>query len=385
MGKEDKGKGEKKMMNSISYLEGAIYKTRCGFARESAFINKIKKDFVGIDPSKKAILEKINELIKRFEKIDGNIGQTEALNLLIANDLKNIKKTIENSEIIDPEREIKENYHTLLKLMREEGIEIEAVKIFVVDKFPKPFDNMPWSVFYADKADEKEYGIPFGLYFRRGDLVPYYSSYLLACMLTHVAIGTKNPYLLGRGLEDGICDLFGSIYLGSKILGNDLIKNLVVYTRLGHGINQFWESNLDYFRQATYIYNRFGLEGIVELIKEGRMKIKEVEKYCLSGRFDKIELSSGQWVDELTEIVNYASLAYGRNLVVSPLAKYIANKLKVGDNIEKVIKDLDIKKEGGESAIKELQDRIFLILVNNQKVDYSDLNIVKDNLRYEIT
>src|SRR6266700_4778460 len=116
-----------------------------------------------------------------------------------------------------------------------------------------------------------------GIYFPESRLRPFYSEFLLSHELIHVILGKISPNLLARGLEEGIAKLIGALYLSNQILGKDLTINLFIYNRLSYRHQQFWELYMDATRQAKFLYQRFGLQGIVELMKSGREKLKKVE------------------------------------------------------------------------------------------------------------
>lgn len=373
-------------MNGSSYIEGGIYNTTCKFSSIESFLEKINIHFLKLPFHKPEVLSRLDTLIKELDSRHSKIGQEEALKLLISMDLKKIQKTLIKKQIENPLVELEKHFSRFIRIFDEFEIDTCDVQFSIVNKFPKPFNNMSWEAFNADKADESKYGIPFGIYFRDDGLAPYYSTWLLAHELTHVSIGLPNPYKLARGLEEGVCDLFGATYLILREYGMDLSKNLIIYCRLGGHKSQFWDIYLDNLRMANYIYRKYGLDGIVELIRSGRDKIKETEKNLLRGRFDKIRLTEGEGNDELTKILDFTLECYQRNYVVSPLAKYIAAHLAPGNDLNTVIEDLNLEKKAGRKAIQELQDKVFLILIDNEKVDYSDMDIFYNDLmlRYEV-
>ena len=373
-------------MEKIRHLQGAIYHTQCEFGNIDNFVSVIEPFFKGERFERKDATNKIDELINKLRDIENKkIGQKEALHLLLSNDLERIRSVVENIKIEDPTEDIYSIYDIYQKKLDEFNIDTEATKLYVVDKFPKPFDREAWAAFNADKADEERYGVHQGIYFRKRSIIPLYTFYLLSHELIHVAIGLKNPYLLGNGLEEGICDIFGILYLNMGILDKDVCKNLALYHRFKYEDEWIGKIYLDTLRQAMYIYKRFGLKGLAELIKGGREKIKQIEKYCLKGEFEKINLKEGTWIKDLTDMVDYFSI-YPTGLLVSPLAKYIAEKIEEGDKIEDVVKGLNIKRDEGEKAIRELQDRISIILLDDQKVGYSSIPTLRETytLRYSI-
>lgn len=373
-------------MDEIRGLQGVIYHVQCEFGDIHSFTSLIGPFFKEREFKQGQVLTKVNELTNNLKNIgDKKIGQEEALSLLISNELEKIGYALENTKIKDPLNSIYSVYNVYQKKLQRLGIDLELVKLYVVDKFPKPFDRKEWAAFNADKADEEKYGVPHGIYFKKNSVIPYYTFHLLSHELTHVAIGLKNPYLLANGLEEGICDVVGILYLNIGILDKKICKNLIINHRFKYGDEWIDQIYLDTFRQGIYIYQHFGLKGMAELIKEGREKIKQVEKYCLKGEFEKINLSKGEWIEELTNVIDYFSV-YPTGLLVSPLAKYIAEKIEKEEKIEDIIKRLNLKKDEGKKAIEELQNRLSIILLDNQKVAYSSIPVLRETytLRYSI-
>ncbi len=360
-------------MKGINYVEGGIYNVEGKFDNIESFLKYLSPYFEGIPFDKKAVVEKIEKVIQTFnEGTDEKIDQQKALQLLISEELKSVLHVLKHQEIENPRITLNEHHHKYCTFFSKIlGEDIEFPELYVVEKFPKPYDKLYAEALAPDKADEKMYGIPPGAYLLKDFLSPYYSSYLLSHEIIHTIIGKPNPYLLGRGLEDGLADLFGSVYGGIYVLGENVTKNLTIYNRLSH-LSPYWDIYRDYLRQAAYIYRKFGLCGIRELILSGRDKIKKTERQVINGYLD-IDLPSGEWDEKLTYFSEYLLSTFVRNLVVSPLAKYISAHISVGGNVNAILRDHNIEISQGRKAIYELQDDVFILLINEKEhIDYYD-------------
>lgn len=372
-------------MDGRSFILPAIYTTQCEFSSLGGFMKRVGKAFDALPFEKEAVLQGIDRLIENFS-IDTNsqpINQHIAENLLIIDELRKIKQNVQVLEQFDPSEVLSTDFTKMKKLFTAEGIETGEADIFQVDKFPPPFDSMDWTYFNADQHDTETYGIPFGIYVKKGAAIPVYMSYVIAHELVHVAIGLKTPKLIARGLEDGIADLFGSLYVFSKLKGKEVTNNLTIYNRLGYPHNPFWDIYLDGLLQVIVLYNKFGLAGIKVLIKEGRDAIKQVEQLMWSGDYDKIKLPKGEW-DETLNWITTNIQAFPRHYVVSPLAKYLSNIVRAGVFSKDLFSQNNIDDEAGRMAIKELQEKMFLLILKDNKIVSADLKGIKTTkiLRY---
>jgi hypothetical protein len=166
------------------------------------------------------------------------------------------------------------------------------------------------------------------------------------------------------------------------ILGENVTTNLTIYNRLSH-LSSYWDIYRDYLRQGAYIYHRFGFDGIRELILGGRDIIKKVERQLLKGIWD-LDLPSGNWDKKLDCVLDYLLSTFIRNLVVSPLAKYLSAYISVGDTVSGILREHNIDRTQGRRAIYELQNKVFVLLINEKgTIDYYD-DWISEHLRYKI-
>lgn len=371
-------------MNGLKYIEGGIYHIKGKFDNIENFLEYLSRYFGEIPFDKKEVLEKIDETIELFSKgANEKINQQRALQLVISNELKDVKEELKHQDIENPIVKL-EDYHQKYCVFFSKvlGENIEFPKLYIVENFPPPYDKLKAEALAPDKADEEMYGIPSGIYFLKDFLAPHYSAYLLPHEIVHVIIGRPNPYLLGRGLEEGLADLFGSIYGGMHILGENVTINLTIYNRVSH-LSAYWDIYRDYLRQSAYIYHRFGFDGIRELILGGRDTIKKVERQLMKGIWD-LDLPSGNWDKKLDRVLDYILSTFIRNLVVSPLAKYLSAYISVGDTVSGILREHNIDRVQGQRAIYELQNKVFVLLINEKgTIDYYD-EWISEHLRYKI-
>ena len=218
--------------------------------------------------------------------------------------------------------------------------------------------------------------------------MPFYSENLLAHELLHWVISQPNPFLLGRGLEEGICELLGSLYLSASVLGFEEARNIFVHRRLYFGsYEQFWEGYLDSARQAPYIYLQGGIDALLELDTQGRPAIKNAEDLILEGQPQSFTGQHAAETDRFTRLLMDLLLMYPRNFVVGPIAKFIANNLSQGDTPSDIASSTGIDRKLIDEALKELQERVFVLLYDRDSasVTYSDLREeLADALKYEL-
>lgn len=381
-------------LSGTACLYGAVYYIQGGFSRLLPFIEQFSEhlDRLPFDPS--AVRLVLEKKCAQLEEFSGQVDQKIALQLLIARDLRQILNVLESDKLrneIVRELPFEENLRNCLSqginLLRQLGLELAKPDIFIVDAVPAPYDKAEYKALATDDDDLQQHGIRPGLYFVRHHLRPVYSRSLLLHEMIHPLAAQPNPFLLGRGLEEGLAELVGSMYLSAKILGRELANNIFRYTRLKYGFDQFWDLYLDYTRQAAYLYDRFGLDGIAAVLRGGRKRIKEVEGLLLRGRLEDLDLPAGNWDDDLTNIANSTTMTFCRNLVVSPLAKYLLPFVVKGKSISEILKTANAERDEGTAAIRELQSRVVLAVVTDDlKISLSDAELLAGGslVRYEI-
>ncbi len=88
--------------------------------------------------------------------------------------------------------------------------------------------------------------------------------------------------------------------------------------------------------------------------------------------FDRIELPKGQPDQELADISDFLSLAFCRNLIVSPLAKYLSRFVRPERAISDILIEAKVEREAGLRAIKELKTRVCLASFLDDSDDFAN-------------
>ena len=382
-------------MNGANIIKGAIYATHGAFAvplkfYEKAFsegeitCNSIDQVCNKISQTRRTLMEKAYS--KSF------IDQSAAASILIARDLEAVEKTtrmyIKDEDLREDYLHV--NFEKLKKLFEEHGIDIGDINFSVVDKFPEPYHEMNFWAMNYDTDDEQTLGIPRGVCLKREYLMPMYSVVLMAHELIHVAIGKVNENLLARGFEEGLCDLFGSLYLCSQLIPQEICENMLKNSRLSYPREQIRQVYTDALRQVLLLHENIGVNGLTEIIRkgnaEGRGIIKKIEALCIEDKYQLIPINNKGIKDEGISKFARFYISFPTSLVVSPLAYLLSEKLSPSMKIESLLNENKIDLEEGKKAIRELQERVFLVVADNERIIYDDTKAVLKNkmLRYEL-
>ena len=386
--------------NGKTYFLSAVYHTRGGFSHLPRFLGEMARHFTSLPYECTPVLERVRQLRHEYMHIDGLIAQEEALKLMIGDDLWAIEQVLSDEKIV-ADIDQRQDIEYILQRCRDRaidqllsmGVQIEAPEIVFVDELPPPYNQRGYSAFSADRGDSEKYNMRPGIYFPRKRLRPFYSEFLLLHEIIHVVLGKTDPYLLARGLEEGLAELIGSMYLSSRILGNALTINLFIYNRLSSDYQRFWELYMDATRQATLLHQRFGLQSLFTLLKRGRDGLKQVEDCCLLMDFERIDLPESKSDPGLTDISDFLSLAFNRNLVVSPLASYLSGYVRAGYTLGQILREAQVEEKAGMNALLELENRVSLASYSYEGgepgtaiVNWTDCNrlSIGSTIRYDI-
>lgn len=371
-------------MNGFHYLMGGVYCTPCDFASVTGVGNALESRFSDLPFEREAVLDRLRDVVGEFERYDGAVDAEKALRLLLARDLRAVGTTLERQEIDDPNESLLRHRDRYEASLRALGLDFSPPKLFIVESFPRPYDTMDWVATSPDRADYESYGIEPGNYFKRRHLTPIVSDILLAHEMIHQVIGEVDPYHLGRGLEEGIAVILGELYVAAQVVGAD---KALLYARYQWYDRRAGQSNrlyAQYARMAALIYQRYGLDGVLALVRGGRRKIKEVERACLAGDLT-LDLPRGGWEDDYGDLLTRFTLTV-EDLVVDPLTKYVASYLAVGKTVDQVAAEANVSRGDAEAALQELQHKTVLVVVDEGRVDYSDVDVVTPSytFRYDV-
>lgn len=335
------------------------------------------------------LIEKINDIIVNHKiKV---LDEKSALNALLINDLKKFNLHINylsnESTIFDC---LYKHLNDIIKEFKNIGLNINEndIQMYICDKFPKPFEKNRGKAICPDSYDSKKYGIPEGIYFLRDNLSYFQSRLLIAHEVLHKICSKKGAELLSRGLEEGICELIGSLYINMRIFPVDLCENYISFRRLKYN-NQKQKFKLytDYMRMAYHLYMKIGINGLVELLNKGRKEIKKVETLILQNKFDEIKIKDVPIYDKTFEdIASLLLLSTPENEVLSPLTYYILNKYNGEKNILDFSNKTGISLKKCKNAFEEIQQNIYGCILDKEDIEFSDIAQIKNNgnLKYNI-
>ncbi|MBT0772992.1 hypothetical protein KIH74_28875 [Kineosporia sp. J2-2] len=363
---------------------GAVYYASCDFASLQGFEQFIEPYFRDTEFDGARVLARLEDVVETLESSSPPYDGPAARKLLVARDLRRLADVLRGSApLADPADSMPRNHERFESSFRRYGLSFSSPALHIVETFPAPYDTMDWTATSPDAADEREYGIEAGNYFKEKHLVPVGSDILLAHEMTHAIIGQVNPDLLGRGLEEGIAVVVGELLIGSSVFGPDVVYQYARHHWFDQRATQINRLYADYARMAAAIYHRCGIDALIELIRQGREKIKEAEQATLAGLAPS-GLPTGRWDEEFGALVDRVCLQTVRDLTVSPLTQWVATFAQVGRSSSDVAELAGVTPEDAQKSLKELQEEIFVIVTGDDRIDYSDAGFITgtQSLRY---
>ena len=382
-------------MNVKQFINGLLYFNKGKYNNIDNFMSCLEKYIVNKEISTKE--ELLNEIYKIMCVIENNksdkINNEQAEYILIYDEMKYLYKYIENTTIqFDFQNDFNNFIFEIKKVLNNINILVDedSTKSFIVDKFPQPYENQSFVALAPDKSDFKKYGIIPGVYFKKNSMSYIQYKLIFGHEVIHQIISRKDSQLLARGLEEGICELIGTIYCGIKLIDKEYIINYFLSKRLNYNNSlQKFRLYTDYFRVACLLYFRYGLNGISKIINTGRGFVKLVQKHISINDFNTLDVffkEPPQYDKQLSEVLQYLSLGFVENEVVSPLAYYIIQHYDGTDNIMKFLNKFSIDIEEGKKALMEINKKIYGITLDEDTILCSDLKYIKQNdyLRYEV-
>jgi hypothetical protein len=354
----------------FTLLMGLVYTSQVKCSSVDDLIAHLQKYFGDEQYELKRFSKRASELIKKLSTVEGTIAWENALNVLISADLKEVLGTLHEQQRYLVTHDVEHYKKAITSEMKKWGIKITPPKVFVVKKFPKPYEKQIFWVMQFDQVDERNYGIPQGIYFDEKYLAPFITPFLLAHEIVHRCLSYVEGNNLGPLMEEGIADFF-AIYMTIKAFGLKAALNLAVNLRFFYPFEQLYLAYTDALRMALLIYKHIGISGYFEIIKKcqekGRAYLYRVEEVCLSGQYGKLPIrSTPTYFKDLNLFCDYF-LAYPSSLAISPLSFYIAERIKIGDSINNFLERINIDGHKGRKALKSLEDSLFLILIDKDK------------------
>lgn len=354
--------------NRIVFM-GALYQAgvRCSYL--PGFLDKcgpmLDENFAGRRVLADAVERRIGELETSAE--------TTALQRLCARDLQGIAQVVRDEGVVIPEdaKAIEASLEAVAqdaaKILARWGITLDHSPPLVVDELPDPYKRGGASALTIDEADQAAYGVESGVYMLRGSLRPFYSANLYLHELIHTILGKDDPERVAHGLEEGLADLVGAIWLSAQILGSNVTREIFVLNRLSSYYTPTWERYLDTARRLCVLYMYGGQRQLIELVKAGRAGVYEGERRL------GIDLPTplSPPIEEESEIITLAIdllMAYPRSFVVSPEAYLFAEQSRSGLAISEVATAAGLSSAVGQEAAAELRDDIGALFLRKDNI-----------------
>jgi hypothetical protein len=309
---------------------------------------------------------------------------------VVARDILRMIDTIDGfgPEFFD-ETALLHRFGTLVELVEGLGYDLGGTSLHLVDDFPGPYAGSEGWAMNLDVSDKRAYGVDVGVYVRRELLMPVYTDFLLCHELVHAICGRRDSEYLARGLEDGLGDVFGGLILAPNVLSSNDCHRMLMSSRALFPQSQFWMIYSDNLHLALMLHDLVGIQGIEDALKsanrQGRGAIKLLERQLLTLAGSDLARDGARYSTEVQRFTRvYRSMP--RSLVVSPLAYYLAEHLRLGMTTPALFNDLAIDKEEGQHALRELQERVFLVFVDKGEIwaDETKVNLENHCLRYEV-
>ncbi len=363
------------MMDTIKTILTNAYLTNCSFASFRTFQLALLK--YGFPNNATHTVDELLYNLKLTSSKDSI--EDKAYKYVLARDVEKVAQSNSYTYEIGENMLIKTR-DKYVELLRNLNIETESIDFFVVEKFPKPFDNNDWSAFCPDSEDEQNYGIKKGIYFLEKNIRPYYSEILLAHEMIHAICGQKNPELFAMGLEEGLAEVLGGLYLSSQVLGINIVKNNFIYTRFNKNSNLLWSLYADHTRQAYFLYKKYGLESLIHLVSAGRKEIHNTEKKLIQNDNIDWKFSTKSFFEEKVDnMLDYLMLSYTPNYILSPLQMILTENAFTGERLIDISNKTEIPLNIVKRELENVAYQTSLFMLDNDKIGYSNIDLYNIN------
>ncbi len=366
-------------MNILDTIITKTYNVNCEFANFNNFKQALLKYGMNGNPENcKTIYEVKQNLLNNLSEFKGKYDECAFIQVLYEDIDKIISQNNDVCRYNIDEIGLLSTMGKYLKLLEKLNICAESPKFYLVDTFPEPFANTDWSAFCPDAEDERNYGIPKGIYFLKKHIRPYYSEILLAHEMIHSLCGESNPELFAMGIEEGIAEIIGSLYLAGNVLGINAVSNNFAYTRFNRNANLLWTLYLDHTRQAYLLYRKYGIEIFAYMINKGRCEIHEIERKLFSKEQLRLDFSSKTYFGEAFDnMLEYLLLAFTPNYVVTPLQKILIREAKEGVRIKEICDKIQMPMEIVKDELGKIAFATSLFMLDGDKIGYSNVELYK--------
>ncbi len=354
---------------ALNAFMGALYLTPGKFSYLRGFVGDFWARLEDSSLTPESLDQLLGDYCVRISPRGEINDEKQALGLLRSRDLAHIRETLRSDAARsvpltsgDITRSLDQTAHRGYELLAAHGIEVDPLNIVVVDQLPRPYDGKAATALVIDAGDEREYGVAQGVYFMRSNLRPFYSDFLYLHEILHVILGKSDYNGTAHGLEEGLADFLGSIWLSSHILGVDLTRHLFILNRLSSSYAPYWERYLDSARHAFLLFLKHGLDGLLRILAEGRTALYQIEdgSYVRVTRSISITFDSME-EDSLFRLGSELLLTYPRAFVVSPPAFLFAEQAQSGLSVREIGARAGLTAELAKAALDELRDEYNLV------------------------
>jgi hypothetical protein len=186
-----------------------------------------------------------------------------------------------------------------------------------------------------------------------------------------------------------MADLLGSLVVAATVVPEELCIAMLINSRCLYPQSQRWSLYRDNLGLALALHRREGLTGLQTLLCEanrvGRGAIKTRESSLLSDPYATDNTSAVR--NSAIEKFESRYMLFNQHHAVSPMAHAIAGLVKVGDGPSSVAQLAGISEARSADALSELQDRAFVIALEDGRVvaDETKPLLAAHALRYTFT
>ena len=333
-------------------------------------------------------LETYSDIVRLLDSKDSfslrQVTKSDALKTLIDNDIKHFSiEPYENVKGTNVSELLTEHVKKVILFYQSIGLDISEgdIHIYFCDSFPKPFDKNKGIALAPDDYDEMKFGIKKGIYFLKSNVSLYQSRLLIAHEILHHVCSKRQPELLARGLEEGLCELIGAYIANSMLFAKPIPENYIRLRRFKYANpNQKFKVYTDYLRLAYLLLKQVGMEGVVSIINSGRRALKSAETSLIHGETIYLPFQGKATVPQ-DLLCNLDKLLLGtiENEVLSPLAFYIVRNYSGERSISSFADTHGIDFVDCKSAFEEIQKRIYGCVVDGDIIQFSDLEQLQNN------
>lgn len=348
--------------------------------------------------------EGAGDLVKRMLE---KLSPTCALTTLVIEDLRVVvahnMSMLQYSEN-DLHADIDEAFHCSLRVCENAGLMIPLkIKYHIVDEFPGPYAKQEFWALSLDASDAKECGCEPGIFLRSNLLFPGVSALTLCHELTHSVLSLMPSEPLVRGLEEGICDIVGSLLCAARIGGEKTLCALI-NTRFPNDDEKIDAMYIDHLHQAGGLLNLFGIKAVLAIVRSvqnsGREILYKIEDAMISRDYytfsntireciqqDSLVGIDGKGYEKFSENLAIELLSYSKSYTLSPEAVLLSRVVSINKTIEEAIECSPMKNILRPESADELRG-LYLILENDDNKLISNecpRYIRKPNYRYMIS